>query len=62
VVATSAILPAPHPKLVAHQIALDAWRHNLLVFYLSLIISAFVAGQLRNWLERRRTRKTSLNA
>jgi adenylate cyclase len=62
VVAMSAILPAPHPKLVAHQIALDAWRHNLLVFYLSLIISAFVAGQLRNWLERRRMRKTSLNA
>jgi adenylate cyclase len=61
VVAMHALLPAPDPKLVAHHLALDAWRHNLVILYLSLIISAFVAGQLRNWLERRRTRKTSLN-
>jgi adenylate cyclase len=62
VVAMSAIHPAPDPKLVAHQLALDAWRHNLLALYLSMIISAFVAGQLRNRLERRKLRKTSLNA
>jgi adenylate cyclase len=62
VAAMHAILPAPDPKLVAHQLALDAWRHNLVVLYLSLVISAFVAGQLRNWLDRRRMRKASLNA
>ncbi|MGF6778485.1 hypothetical protein [Paraburkholderia sp. GAS334] len=62
VVAKSVVLPAPDPKLVAHQLALDAWRHNLITLYLSLIVSAFVAGHLRNWLERRRLRKTSLNA
>ncbi|MFJ1259336.1 hypothetical protein [Cupriavidus sp. CuC1] len=61
VVASSAMLPAPDPKLVAHRIALDAWRHNLVALYLLLIIGAFVAGQLRNWLERRRSCKASLN-
>src|SRR6202158_5834782 len=58
VVAMSATLPPPDLKLGAHRVALDAWRHNLLALYLSLIISAFVAGQLRNWLERRKLRKT----
>jgi len=53
----SFILPAPDPKLVAHQIAMDAWRHNLVTLYLSLIISTFIAGQLRNGLERRRLQK-----
>jgi adenylate cyclase len=45
---------SPDPKLVSHQLVLDAWRHHLVTLYLSLIISAFVAGQLRNGLERRR--------
>lgn len=54
VVASRASLPAPDPKLAAHQLALDAWRHNLLILYLLLIVSAFVAGQLRNRLARRR--------
>ena len=62
VVAASALLPTPDPKLLAHHIALDAWRHNLLALYLSLVISTFVAGQLRNRLERRDPRKTSLDA
>jgi adenylate cyclase len=62
VVAMSATLPAPDPKLVAHQVALDAWRHNLVALYLSLIISAFVAGQLRNCVERRKLRKASIDA
>jgi adenylate cyclase len=31
---------------------LDAWRHDLFVIYLSLIIGAFLTGQLRNRLER----------
>ncbi|SKC85794.1 adenylate cyclase [Burkholderia sp. YR290] len=51
------ILPAPDPKLVAHQLALDAWRHDLVVIYLVVTISAFVAGQMRNGLERRRQEK-----
>ena len=51
----------PDPKLVTHQLALDAWRHHILMLYLSLLISAFVAGQLRNWLERRRLRKAAIN-
>jgi adenylate cyclase len=50
-------LPALDPKLVAHQFALDSWRHNLITFYLSVIVSAFIAGQLRNGLERRRLQK-----
>jgi adenylate cyclase len=57
IVAMHAILPVPDPKLVVHQVALDAWRHNLVVLYLSLVIGAFAAGQTRNWLERRRIRK-----
>ncbi|MPW23865.1 hypothetical protein GCT13_46135 [Paraburkholderia sp. CNPSo 3157] len=52
--AKSPMLPPPDPKLVSHQLALDAWRHHLVILYLSVIISAFVAGQLRNGLERRR--------
>jgi adenylate cyclase len=61
VVAMHAVLPPPDPTLVAHQVALAAWRHNLVALYLSLIISALVAGQLRNWLERRKLRRTSFN-
>jgi adenylate cyclase len=56
VVVMHAILPTPDPKLVAHQLALDAWRHNLVAIYLALVITAFVAGQTRNWFERRRMR------
>ncbi|WOD13634.1 hypothetical protein [Paraburkholderia kirstenboschensis] len=59
--AQGAVLAAPDPKLVAHQLALNIWRHDLVTFYLSLIVSAFVAGQLRNGLERRRPRKSPLN-
>jgi adenylate cyclase len=46
-------------KLVAHQVALDTWRHDILMLYLSLLISALVAGQLRNWLERRQLRRAN---
>ena len=53
VAAAHSIGPVLDPKLFAHQVALDAWRHNLLVIYLSLIIGAFLTGQVRNWLERR---------
>lgn len=57
VAAKSITLAAPDPKLVAHQFALDTWRHNLVTVYLSVIVSAFIAGQLRNGLERRRLQK-----
>ena len=56
------ILPAPDPKLLAHQVALDAWRHDLLTLYVSLVVGALVAGQLRNRVERRGLRNTSLDA
>lgn len=56
----SVLLAAPDPILVTHRLALDVWRHNLVIIYLSLIVSAFVAGQLRNGLERRRLRRISL--
>ncbi|REG52013.1 adenylate cyclase [Paraburkholderia sp. BL6669N2] len=48
------------PKLVAHQLSLDAWRHNILMLYLSLLIGAFVAGQIRNWREHRQLRKATM--
>ncbi len=50
----------PDPKLVANQPALDAWRHDISMLYLSLLLCAFVAGQLRNSLERRRLRKAAI--
>ena len=53
IVAMHAILPAPDPKLVLHQVVLDAWRHNLVTLYLAVVVSALLAGLLRNWLERR---------
>jgi adenylate cyclase len=56
------VLAATDPKLVAHHLALDVWRHDLVTLYLSLIVSAFVAGQVRNGLERRRLRKSSLSS
>lgn len=52
--------PAPDPSLVSHQLAISAWQHNLVVLYVTLIVGAFVAGQLRNWLERRHARKAHL--
>jgi adenylate cyclase len=52
VLTTSTLLPTPDPTLLAHHVALDAWRHNLLVLYLSLVIGALVAGQLRNRADR----------
>jgi adenylate cyclase len=60
--AKSVMLPSPDPKLVAHQLELNAWRHDLVALYLSLIVSAFIAGQLRNALERRRLQRRSLNS
>ncbi len=60
--AKSAILATPDPKLVAHQLALNAWRHDLVALYLALIVGAFVAGQLRNALERQRLRERSVNS
>ncbi|WP_245643888.1 hypothetical protein [Paraburkholderia oxyphila] len=50
------------PVLVAHQAALDAWRRNLLTLYFALIASALILGQLRNGLERRRLRRSSLSS
>jgi adenylate cyclase len=47
VIAMRASLPAPDPKLLDHQVSLDAWRHNLLTLYISL---------LRNWLAARTLR------
>jgi adenylate cyclase len=55
---TSVSLRAPDPKLVTHQFTLDAWRHHLVALYLCLIVGAFIGGQLRNGLERRRQRQT----
>jgi adenylate cyclase len=60
--AKSVVLAAPDPIFIAHRLALDVWRHDLVTVYSFLIISAFVAGQLRNGLERRRLRKISLNS
>ncbi|MCX4160030.1 MULTISPECIES: hypothetical protein [Paraburkholderia] len=51
--AAHVILPRPDAVLVEHRLSLDAWRHNLLVLYVSLIIGAVLAGHLRNWIERR---------
>ncbi|WP_109477176.1 hypothetical protein [Paraburkholderia sp. C35] len=51
------LLHAADPKLIAHQPALDAWRHSLVGLYLGLIIGAFIAGQVRNRLEQRRLEK-----
>ncbi|TDG25792.1 hypothetical protein EYW47_00005 [Paraburkholderia silviterrae] len=50
------------PVLMAHQPALDAWRHNLLTLYFALVASAWMLGQLRNGLERRRLRRSSLSS
>jgi len=60
--AASAVLPAPDPKLLAHRVALDAWRRDLLMLYASLVIGALGAGLLRNRLERRSLGKPSLDA
>ncbi len=53
----NALRPAPDPTLLVHQLALDAWRHDLVALYLTLTTSAFVAGQLRNRIERRGLQK-----
>ncbi|WP_446904718.1 hypothetical protein [Burkholderia sp. YIM B11467] len=50
VVPGSLAVPAPDAALVAHRAALDSWRHLLVAGYLSLIVAAFVGGQLRNRL------------
>lgn len=57
VMAISAGPLQPDPKLIAHRLELDGWRHDILMLYLALVVSAFVAGQLRNWLERRQLRR-----
>jgi adenylate cyclase len=59
--AASAHLPAPDPKLLAHRVALDEWRSDLLLIYASLVISAVGAGLLRNRLERRSLVKPSID-
>jgi adenylate cyclase len=53
---------APDPKLLAHQLALNGWRRDLVALYLALIVGAFLAGQLRNVLERRRLRERSISS
>jgi adenylate cyclase len=60
--AMSPHLPAPDAKLVDHRVALEAWRHDLVTIYLALLASAFLCGQLRNWIERRGLRNMSLDA
>lgn len=54
---TRFLFSVPDPKLVTHQLDLESWRHHLVALYLCLIVGAFVAGQLRNGLERRRLEK-----
>lgn len=53
VVAMHAVLPAPDSKLLAHRLVLDTWRHSLVTLYLAVLVSALLAGLVRNWLERR---------
>jgi adenylate cyclase len=53
IVAMHASALAPDPKLAAHRMSLDAWRHDLLTVYVALIIGVFVAGHVRNHIERR---------
>ncbi|KXV04283.1 hypothetical protein CR51_13615 [Caballeronia megalochromosomata] len=53
----SPALPAPDPTLLAHQLALDAWRQTLLALYLSLVVGVFIAGQFRNGRERRKVQR-----
>jgi adenylate cyclase len=53
IVAMHTVLPAPDPTLLAHQIALDMWRHSLVTLYLFVLVGALLAGLLRNWFERR---------
>ena len=55
-------LPATDPKIQAHALTLDEWRHNLLVLYACLVIGAAGAGLLRNRLERRGIVKPSIDA
>ena len=55
-------MPAPDPKIQAHALTLDEWRHNLLVLYACLVIGAAGAGLLRNRLERRGLVKPSIDA
>jgi adenylate cyclase len=56
--AASAHLRAPDPKLLAHGVALDEWRHDLLLLYASLVIGAVGAGLLRNRLHSIRAPKS----
>ncbi|TKC80247.1 hypothetical protein FAZ69_29395 [Trinickia terrae] len=58
----SLVLPPADPTLVAHQLALNTWRHDLVILYLALVASATISGLLRNGLERRRLRKNSLSS
>jgi adenylate cyclase len=44
--------PSTDPALLAQLASLDAWRRNLLMIYLTLVIGAMIAGQLRNRVER----------
>jgi adenylate cyclase len=60
--AKNEVLAPPDPNVAAHRLALEGWRHDLVTLYLSLIVSAFIAGQLRNALERRKLRKSSLSS
>ena len=56
VVAAHAPQPTPDQTLVAHRGALDEWRRDLLMVYVSLLVSAFLAGRLRNRLQHRGSR------
>ncbi|WP_143753515.1 hypothetical protein [Caballeronia arationis] len=39
--------------IAEHRVDLEAWRRDVLTFYLSLVIVAFLAGRLRNRMQRR---------
>jgi adenylate cyclase len=62
VVAANALPLTNDLSLAEHRGDLDAWRHNFLTVYLSLVIGAFLAGRVRTRLQRRAARKHSHDA
>ena len=62
IIAASLTRLVPDASLVEHRAALDGWRHDLLIAYLLLIVTAFAAGQLRNGFDRRVSRKATSDA
>jgi adenylate cyclase len=46
-------------NLLRHRAGLDGWRHDLVIAYVLLIVTALVAGQLRNGFDKRVSRKAT---